>query len=79
MSAVTFRETLDMCAATPEFVAQFDRLTGHNLSEIGKRGPLDAMIDEATGRDREAILSFVVFVDEVVWSRLPFEARGTDR
>lgn len=78
MIAVTFRDTLDMCAANPEFVAQFDRLTGHNLSEIGKRAPLDAMIDEATGRDRMALLAFVIFVDEVVWSRLPFNRRGSE-
>ena len=75
---VTFRQVVDECARTPEFVEQFDRLTGHHLSTLTKRTSLDAMIDEATGRDRLAMLGFVVFVDEMVWSRLPEEIKAPE-
>jgi hypothetical protein len=67
---VTFADCLRQCVSTPEFVAQFDRLTGNHLTEMVARSPLDEMIDKATGRDRAAWLGFIIFVDEMVWSRL---------
>ena len=69
--AMTGMDVVLACSREPGFVEMFDRLTGHNLSEIGKRAPLDAMIDEATGRDAEAFEAFIDFVYEVVVSRLP--------
>lgn len=71
---VTFADCVMTAAATPELVEQFDRLTGHHLSKLDHRSGLDAMIDEATGRDRAAILDFLDFVWDCVYTRLPPEA-----
>lgn len=68
---ITFDAVVQQCAATPEFVAEFDRLTGSRLSSIGRRSPLDAMIDGATGWEDEQLRRFCVFVAETVWATLP--------
>lgn len=71
---MSFYECALLCVAEPALVEQFDRLTGHHLSSITERSGLDAMIDEATGRDRIAMLDFLNFVWEVIWTRLPTES-----
>ena len=71
---MTFWECVSVCASQPSLVAEFDRLSGHHLSTIAGRSPLDMMIDEATGRDRAAIEQFLEFVWDCVWIRLPPEA-----
>lgn len=68
---MTFAECVAVCASRPELVAQFDRLTGHHLSTLDARAPLDAMIDDASGRDKAAIEAFIAFVWDCVWTRLP--------
>ena len=68
---MSFHECVLVCAAEPALVEQLDRLTGHHLSRITERSGLDTMIDEATGRDGVAMLDFLNFVWEVVWTRLP--------
>lgn len=73
MSRVTFLGCVREAARQPGLVREFDRLAGTHLSKIAERSPLDAMIDEATGRDREAILKFLDFVYECVYTRLPPE------
>ena len=67
---MTFPECVSVCAKTPGLVKEFDRLTGRHLSEIGRKRPLDALIDEATGRDAEAFEAFVAFVWDCLWTRL---------
>lgn len=65
-----FRELCIHCASNQELVREFDRLNGTNLSEIGRRSPIAAMIDEATGRDADTMRKFMTFVYECVVCRL---------
>jgi hypothetical protein len=62
---VTLDECILHCARVPALVAEFDRLSGTHLSK--PRSALDAMIDEATGRDDEALAKFCAFVTEYIW------------
>lgn len=64
---MTFIDCLRMCAKNAEFVAEFDRLHGTQLSKLDKRTPLDALIDDSTGRDRESVKLFADFVWRFVW------------
>lgn len=69
-SAPSFTECLAQAARTPELVKEFDRLTGHHLSEVGRRSPINAMVDEATGRDDAALKEFASFVMVYIWMPL---------
>ena len=62
---MTLKDCVVHCAGVPELVAEFDRLTGSNLSLRGTS--LDLMIDEATGRQREEMREFTAFVFECIW------------
>lgn len=66
---MTFEECVLICSENEELVAEFDRLSGTHLSSFGSRKPIDMMIDEATGRDEEAMKKFVDFIYEFVWLR----------
>jgi hypothetical protein len=55
------------CAGTHELVKEFDRLSGSHLSELRTRTPLDAMIDDATGRYDAELAKFTAFVFTFVW------------
>jgi hypothetical protein len=69
-----FSAVVSECAKKPELVRQIDRLYGTSLSQIGKRTPIESMIDKATGFDKtlEAdMVLFTWFVYEFIWSRLP--------
>ncbi len=59
--------------ASPEFVAQFDRLRGTNLGQRG--ASLDVMIDGASGRLESDFNAFVAFVRDVLWDRAPEHLR----
>ena len=77
MSArVTFADCVAQAVAAPKLVSEFDRLTGHHLSTIGRRTGLDRMIDDATGRDAAACNDFLAFVWDCVWIRLPPDVRA---
>lgn len=65
-----FLACVAQCANTPELVAEFDRLSGTHLATLSQRSPLEAMIDEATGRDAEALEAFLSFVWEFVYTPL---------
>lgn len=71
---MTFEECVNVCAGTRELVREFDRLAGTHLSEIGRRAPIHAMIDEASGRDAAAFRKFVAFVAEFVWAPMLCDA-----
>lgn len=71
-AAMTFMECVDICASNKELVANFDRLRGTHLSRLDKRAAIDALIDDATGRDDDAARLFIDFVWEFVWTRLPY-------
>lgn len=67
------------CLDTPEFVEQFNRLTGRNLGDVSllPKSTLEAMIDEATGhnpydtpKQHEDMRAFIDFVDEFVFMRI---------
>lgn len=63
-----FRQCLGAAASNKELVAQFDRLTGHNLSRTGK--PIELMVDDACGRTETALRDFVAFVRDCIYERL---------
>lgn len=67
MTPPTFAECLFAAAGKPELLAEFDRLRGTHLATLDQRTPLAAMIDEATGRDRDAVLLFAAFVFEAIY------------
>lgn len=67
----SFAECLHVAAGTPALVAEFDRLTGHNLSRLGTGSALDQMIDDACGVHDEALRDFIEFVWDCVYMRFP--------
>ncbi len=70
---MTFNELVLFCAEHHDLLVEFDRLQGTHLSTFDKRKPIEQMIDEATGRDEDAMRKFVDFVYEFVWLRVPRE------
>ena len=64
----TFKECLMYCAGNKELVAEFDRLSGSNLSFKG--APINIMVDQATGKQKDDLRAFCDFVYECIWSRL---------
>lgn len=52
------------CANNPEFLAEFNRLTGCSLG--APRSTIEQMIDESTGWEQEQLRRFVAFVMEFV-------------
>lgn len=67
---MTFEECVLLCSENNELVNQFDRLNGTHLSKLDRRQPIERMIDESTGRDKDAAKKFVDFVYDVVWMRI---------
>jgi len=68
---MTFSECVLYCSQNRELVENFDRLRGTNLAQVGRRSGIDAMIDQATGRDDDSMAKFCEFVYECIWTRLP--------
>lgn len=62
---ITFAEIVFKCAENRVLVAEFDRLTGSNLSMTGSG--LDRMIDGACNRYANEVPAFVAFVHEFIW------------
>jgi hypothetical protein len=65
---MTFDECVIECARNKDLVAEFDRLTGSNLSMKGTG--LDVNIDIASGRYEMDVKKFVQFVKDTVWDRM---------
>jgi hypothetical protein len=61
---MTFPEVVNHCFAQPEFVQQWERLSGHKINT----GLLGA-IDVATGYQDDLMRDFIGFVRDVVWDR----------
>lgn len=63
---MNFTECCSECLSTPDFVKEFNRLTGYKL---GSRVPIEIEIDKACGynHDEEAIKAFARFVFLYVW------------
>lgn len=70
---MTFAECLLECAGNTELLKQFDRLHGSNLSNDA--APINTMIDKSTGLYDLHLADFANFVYDVVWRRLPDEAK----
>lgn len=66
----TFRDLVSVASTTPELVAEFDRLSGTNLSRRGTG--LDLMIDDATGRTDHDCRLWLEFLADF-WERIPEE------
>ena len=69
---MNFLETVEYCMGVPEFVENFNRLSGHTLGESIKLSPIERMVDDASGFNPEAenIKAFMDFVHEFVWIRV---------
>ena len=65
---MTFYDCLMECVGNRELVKGFDRLRGTNLSMSGP--PINLMVDEATGKQREDMNKFIEFCWDCVWTRL---------
>lgn len=72
---LTFERVLAETAATEELVSEWDRLTGYRLRALGRRSPIERMVDDASGyhadQMREIARDFIEFVYNCVWMRLP--------
>jgi hypothetical protein len=74
---MTFEDVIIECCMRENFVKEYDRLRGSNLSRIllaNTRPPIIRMIDEATGFDKELdkkahdeMGNFITFIFEYVW------------
>jgi len=64
---VTFYQCIMECAGIPEFISNYDRLRGTNLSCKGH--PINVLVDEATGRLQTELEAFIEFVWEYVFTR----------
>lgn len=80
---MTFQEVVLECRMTPEFVKEFNRLSGCKLG-IDNRAPITKMIDEATGyqtgldkQESWYMQQFIGFVFACIW--LPLAARAEGR
>lgn len=62
----TFEQVLMQCAAMPELVAEFDRLTGSNLARKGS--PINIVVDDASGKTNDDLGKFVAFVAECIYT-----------
>lgn len=62
--SITFADCLIIAANMPEFVQQWERLTGLRLLPAS---PLDRLIDEATGYDLAVMAEFADFVYRCVF------------
>lgn len=79
-----FFECVEMCASRPEFVSEFNRLTGRKLGEnLVPSSPIAKMVDEATGFDeardtqqREDSRAFIEFCFEYVWAPFVQNSQG---
>lgn len=73
---------LTMCAENQEFVANYNRLTGHSISfSAPAREPVQVMVDRACGHvpalqnDPAQLLHFVEFCMDSFWRLTASESR----
>lgn len=71
----SFAHVVRICAENRQLIAEFDRLTGANLSMKGT--PINLMIDDATGKLQHDVAQFVDFVHDYVW--VPWVGKLADR
>ena len=69
-----FNKCLVEAASIPEFIENFDRLTGSAVGKIGAGPAIVEMIDKVTGFRDAQLRKFAEFVHESVYLRLPSQA-----
>lgn len=57
-----FSEVVFLTLDNKEFVQNYDRLRGTNISKTKSRTPIEQMIDEVTGKEKEELFKFFDFV-----------------
>ncbi len=70
----TFEDVCRMAIKDPEFVTNYDRLTGNHLSALMGRTPIEQMMDKNTGFECSEMGKFCDFIYEFIWCRIPREA-----
>lgn len=58
-------DCLRWASSSPEIIERFQKETGVRVRPI--RSPLDAMIDNATGYNRDCFEKFVAWFNENIW------------
>lgn len=66
-------------ASIPDFVSNYDRLTGNSFGRVLSAKGLNQMIDQSTGFSSEETEKFAAFFYEFVWNRLPNECFETKK
>ncbi len=66
---LTFMQCAEQCIQTLELVREIDRLYGTDL--LSRRSPIEQMIDKATGKVDSDMQTFLRFVWNCVFIRLP--------
>lgn len=69
---LAFQACLHESINTPELVAQFDRLYGATL--VSRASPIERAADRATGKTEADMRTFVEFVHDCIYLRLPADA-----
>lgn len=76
LMAVAWLSFVSWAARHRETLAAYEADTGKRLVFSRPRSPIDRMIDEATGYERESMESFVDWVNAELWGEDPFAAKS---
>jgi hypothetical protein len=68
MIVKTFEDAVMECFTNKQFLVEYDRLIGTNLSK--RLSPIEKAIDEATKMRDVEMLGFIKFVDDFIWTLL---------
>ena len=69
---ISFKHCALTAISNPEFVAEYNRLTGRNIGQRESRSAIERLVDAATGYNAQEddLWAFAAFVYDVVWLRL---------
>lgn len=73
-NAKTFQDAVMLCFNNMQFLSEYDRLNGTNLSK--RLSPIENMIDEATKMRDIELLGFIAFVDNFIWTPVVADSRN---
>ena len=76
MISALFEDVVRLCIEHKDFVEQFDRLNNTQVSKLHYQSPIEKMIDEVTGFQKDQLFKFFDFVRDYVF--LPFISGKTD-
>lgn len=69
-----FRQCLVEASSNPEFIENFDRLTGCRITRIDGASGIEKLVDAATGFRDDQLRQFAEFVHNGIYATLPDEA-----